>query len=336
MIDLENDRPIIIYGTGNGASVLISRFEKTEILISAVAASDDFARNQIFMGRKVLKISEALKKFPDALVVVAFGSDRPDIIKKIKELNSSYDLIIAEIPLCGDFFDENKYKKDREKIEYCRKLFADKESVCLFDSMLRYKLYNRFEDLMEFTEKREDSLKLLNLHNDMIYADVGAYRGETLYDFKKVYAFEPAEKNFIHLKENIKNRRGEVILVQKAVTQNNKGAYISQNNGRGAKIYDTGIKVETVSLNEYFKDKKVDFIKMDIEGQEKQALLGADKILNRDRPALLISAYHYTDDFYKIPLLINEIYKDVKIYLRREKCFPAWELNVYVKPENQR
>lgn len=333
MIDLENDRPIIIYGTGDGASVLISHLIEKGVSISAVVASDDFARNRTFMGYKVLKISEVLKKLPNALVVVAFGSDRPDIIHKINELNSKHDLIVAEIPLCGDFFDKNIYQKDREKIDFCRGLFADKQSVLLFDSMLRYKLYNRFDDLMEFTEKREESLELLNLNNDMIYADIGAYRGETLYDFKKVYAFEPAEKNFIHLKENIKSRDGEVILIQKAVTQDNKGDYISQNNGRGVKISDKGIKVETVSLNEYFKDKKVDFIKMDIEGQEKQALLGADKILKRDSPALLISAYHYTDDFYKIPILINEIYKDVKIYLRREKCFPAWELNVYVRPD---
>ena len=336
MIDLENNRSIIIYGTGDGASVLISHLENTKIKIDDVAASDEFARDQIFMGHRVLKISEALKKFPDALIVVAFGSDKPDVIQKIKELNSKYDLIIAEIPLFGDFFDENTYKKDIEKIDFCRKLFADKQSVLLFDSMLRYKLYNRFDDLMEFTEKREKSLEVLNLNNNMIYADVGAYRGETLYDFKKVYAFEPAEKNFIHLREYIKNRDGKVTIIQKAVTQNNDEAYLSQNNGRGAKISDTGIKVETISLNEYFADKKVDFIKMDIEGQEKQALIGADKILNRDRPALLISAYHYTDDFYKIPILINKIYKDVKIYLRREKCFPAWELNVYVRPENHR
>lgn len=335
MIDLENDRPIIIYGTGDGASVLISHLIEKGVSISAVAASDDFARNRTFMGYKVLKISEALKKFPNALVVVAFGSDRPDVIQKIKELNSKHDLIVAEIPLCGDFFDENICQKDREKIDFCRGLFADKQSVLLFDSMLRYKLYNRFDDLMEYTEKREESLELLNLNNDMIYADIGAYRGETLYDFKKVYAFEPAEKNFIHLKENIKSRDGEVTLIQKAVTQDNKGAYISQNNGRGVKISDKGIKVETVSLNEYFKDKRVDFIKMDIEGQEKQALLGADKILKRDRPKLLISAYHYLDDFYKIPILINEIYRDVKIYLRREKCFPAWELNVYIRPDNK-
>lgn len=335
MIDLENDRPIIIYGTGDGASVLISHLIEKSVSISAVAASDDFARNRIFMGYKVLKISEVLKKLPNALVVVAFGSDRPDVIHKINELNSKHDLIVAEIPLCGDFFDKNIYQKDREKIDFCRGLFADKQSVLLFDSMLRYKLYNRFDDLMEFTEKREESLELLNLNNDMIYADIGAYRGETLDDFKKVYAFEPAEKNFIHLKENIKIRDGEVIPIQKAVTQDNKGAYISQNNGRGVKISDKGIKVETVSLNEYFKDKRVNFIKMDIEGQEKQALIGADKILKRDRPALLISAYHYTDDFYKIPILINEIYKEVKIYLRREKCFPAWELNVYVRPDNK-
>lgn len=50
-----------------------------------------------------------------------------------------------------------------------------------------------------------------------------------------------------------------------------------------------------------------DYIKMDIEGYEKEALLGAASYL-RDRETILaISAYHRPDDFFAIPLCIQEL-----------------------------
>jgi hypothetical protein len=58
------------------------------------------------------------------------------------------------------------------------------------------------------------------------------------------------------------------------------------------------------------------FIKMDIEGAEYDALLGAAKVIQRDRPILAICVYHTQSDIWRIPLLIHEMLPEHLLYLR--------------------
>ena len=55
------------------------------------------------------------------------------------------------------------------------------------------------------------------------------------------------------------------------------------------------------------KLERVDFIKMDIEGSEKEALRGAAATLRRLRPRLTICAYHKSEDPVAIPELVHAI-----------------------------
>ncbi|MDD7177491.1 MAG: FkbM family methyltransferase, partial [Lachnospiraceae bacterium] len=63
--------------------------------------------------------------------------------------------------------------------------------------------------------------------------------------------------------------------------------------------------VETISL-----------LKMDIEGAEYQALLGAKNHIQNDHPVLAISVYHSNEDLLRIPRLIHDICPDYRFYLR--------------------
>ena len=68
------------------------------------------------------------------------------------------------------------------------------------------------------------------------------------------------------------------------------------------------ITVETTTIDEYFKNIKIGFIKMDIEGAERRALTGGMHTIKRDRPILAISIYHGLDDIVGIPkMLMNEL-----------------------------
>ena len=55
------DRPIVMYGTGNGADRIFSVFGRLGITVSAIFASDGFVRSRTFHGIPV--VSSSLSPF---------------------------------------------------------------------------------------------------------------------------------------------------------------------------------------------------------------------------------------------------------------------------------
>ncbi|WP_233709106.1 FkbM family methyltransferase, partial [Helicobacter muridarum] len=58
------------------------------------------------------------------------------------------------------------------------------------------------------------------------------------------------------------------------------------------------------------------FIKMDIEGEEMNALKGMIDIITAYQPILAISVYHAPTDVYTIPKYIASLNKHYKVYFR--------------------
>ena len=82
------------------------------------------------------------------------------------------------------------------------------------------------------------------------------------------------------------------------------------------------------TLDQSLKDKKVTFIKMDVETYELKALQGAKEIITRQTPKLAISAYHYLSDLWEVPLAIKEMVPEYKIYLRHHSPV-VWDTDCY-------
>ncbi|MEW6512981.1 MAG: FkbM family methyltransferase [Pseudomonadota bacterium] len=61
---------------------------------------------------------------------------------------------------------------------------------------------------------------------------------------------------------------------------------------------------------------RVDFIKMDIEGAELEALKGAEESICRHRPKLAISIYHRLPDFWEIAQWVDGLGLGYRFYLR--------------------
>lgn len=81
-------------------------------------------------------------------------------------------------------------------------------------------------------------------------------------------------------------------------------------------VDETAIPLDTIdNLLASGRIPRVDVIKLDIEGSEVAALLGARETILRHRPMLAISAYHRNDDMATIPALVASIAPDYRFYL---------------------
>jgi len=139
------------------------------------------------------------------------------------------------------------------------------------------------------------------IHEGDIVIDVGANIGYYTLIFAqlvgksgKVIAFEPESKNFEILKKNVEiNNYNNVILEPKIVSEKcgKMKLYVSDSDIVGHRIQKMGtlknfIEVESVTLDDYMEklnlDKKVNFIKIDVEGAEPKVLEGSNKILEKN------------------------------------------------------
>lgn len=150
-----------------------------------------------------------------------------------------------------------------------------------------------------------------------------AYTGEK----GKVYSFEFIPGNLEICVKNLERNpsvSNRIELVQKAVWKRSGEQFYFQDKGPASRVSlsefgDHNGTVESISLDDHVNslaERKCDFIKMDIEGAEMDALLGAQYTLTELSPQLAISVYHRFHDLIDIPLYIKKIQPNYRLYLR--------------------
>jgi hypothetical protein len=82
--------------------------------------------------------------------------------------------------------------------------------------------------------------------------------------------------------------------------------------------YTPKLLVSTLMISSHFI---VDFIKMDIEGSELNALKGAQNTIRKYKPILAICLYHRKKNLLTIPKYIHSLCPEYKFYLRAHSKF---------------
>lgn len=162
---------------------------------------------------------------------------------------------------------------------------------------------------------------------DEVFVDLGAYIGDTILDFvntygedcyQKIYAYEISNDTIDFLKKNT-SQLANIEIRQKAIIDENGNMYIGENSvdASANTVEEKGThEIETTYLDYDIKEP-ITMIKMDIEGSEQKALLGAKNHIQNDHPKLLISVYHNLVDLWKIPTMIEEMCPNTyQFYLR--------------------
>jgi len=138
---------------------------------------------------------------------------------------------------------------------------------------------------------------------------------------EKIWTFEPQYEKIMHpIYDKIVKCGSKIEIVKKVLWDKettlefnellNSAAHVT---GLKPNQPDNSIKVNATTIDNFVQEnniKKVDFIKMDIENAEMQALKGGEKTILRDRPQLAISIYHSKEQFLGIPVYLSEMLKN--------------------------
>lgn len=334
----KDNKPIVVYGMGNGAEKIISILKEYGAEVADIFASDEFVRGHSFLGYKVMKYSEICEKYTDFNVVLAFATHLPDVLEKIRAINSEHSVFAPDVPVAGDGIFTGKYfEENRKKFEYVYNHLADDESKRVYRNIIHFKISGKVNYLFESTEYDKNKIysDILKLGSNETIVDMGAYDGDTIREFtaftngsyRRIYALEPDEKNYKKLLKDTENMQN--------ISSFNIGAWekkdtliFSKKAGRNSKLSAEGVPVKVSDIDSLIDDE-VTMLKMDIEGAELKAIRGCENTIKKYAPKLYICAYHRNEDMFALPLKIWELNKEYKIFFRHSPYIPAWESNFY-------
>ncbi len=342
-------RPIVIYGMGNGADKLIKRLDSLGIKYADIFASDGFVRGHSFHGVRVKSFSEIKELYSDFVIALSFATRLDDVIEMLLSMNEEHTLFVPDMPVSEEeiYFDAEFYNAHYEEIKAAFSALADEESKNVFSSIIQYKLSGRIENLLKNSVAKDEMYSLLPCAEIRAICDIGAYSGDTLKEallyfpnLEKALCIEPDKKTFKRLQkfaDSIADKEIECINAA-AWSSCGEGEFSLSGNRNssvlGASTESYQHKSDAVSLLtlDSLCPSDVDYIKYDVEGSEREALIGSSETIKKHKPALLVSLYHKSRDIFELINLLSAQYPYYRFYLRRLRCLPAWEINLIMLP----
>ena len=177
-----------------------------------------------------------------------------------------------------------------------------------------------------------------------VFVDCGAFDGDSVRAFLQrkrsflgqIIAIEPDPQNCQNLKHYLatlpETVRANASALQVALGSEARRVRFSATGTAGSAVGDGMAEVDCATLDGILRNGGVaTFIKMDVEGAEHEALLGAREVITRTAPVLAICLYHRPEDLWQIPLLIKSLTDQYRLFLRRysDEC---WESVCYAIP----
>jgi FkbM family methyltransferase len=246
---------------------------------------------------------------------------------------------------CLTFGQPTKLLESEADIRRAASLWHDKASVAEYEAQVVWRLSLDYAALGASCSPREIYFPedLVRPIDDEVFVDCGAFSGDTIADFiakraghfAQIIAVEPDGVNSAALRDRIKawERDGVApVTVEQVAAGSRRATLPFQTTGTAGSAVGSGTEmVQVVPLDEILKGRRPTYIKFDVEGAEKDALLGGATTIRENMPVLAVCLYHKPQDLWELPLLIQSIQPGYRMFLRRysDEC---WETVCYAVP----
>jgi FkbM family methyltransferase len=353
---------LVLFGAGNLGRKTLAGLRKVDIEPLAFTDNNPLLWNKPIDGLQVLSPQDAANKFGKSAAFIitiwrAIGGDR-----QARRQQSLFDLNCNRVVSFGYLFWKyadiflphycldvpHKAYQHADELRNAFYLWGDDASRNEYLAQLRFRMLLDFDGLPSpVAHKQYFADNLFNLRQDEAFIDIGAFDGDTIQEFlrrqesifNKIVAFEPDPENYKKLQSYlltlpISTRERITALHLAAGDKRTKISFEAKGTVQSFVSEAGKLEVDCVPLDEIVGDTLPTFIKMDIEGSEVDALIGARHTIANSLPILAICVYHRPDHLWCIPLFIRSLSDQYRFFLRPhdEEC---WDLVCYAVPVNR-
>ena len=326
---IKGNGKIYIFGLTGYAKTIYNFFNERDIKI--LGFIDNITNNEEFLGEKVFRLNEVED---DAYIIISVIEGRPKTIYNLL-LRSGYKNIIdyfdfnfvfpKEFPIP---FNDNNYQlifNHFNELEFVYNKLVDDTSRKMFLDIIDFRLnFNYYDHSFIFIPEQQYFEPFFPFENIRVFVDAGGYDGLTtlkaiksFHNLEKVYYIEPFPASMIKSKEILsKVNTCEIFYIDSAISSDNLLKFITDDKGSANHLLDNGNVEVKVSTLDNLVDENVDYIKLDIEGEELNAIIGSNRIIKECKPFLAVCIYHNQSHFWQIPISILNINPYYRIYLR--------------------
>ena len=148
---------------------------------------------------------------------------------------------------------------------------------------------------------------LFDFADNEVYVDGGSFDGDTIRSFIErvhgrfdaIYGFEPDPVTFAKLKNNFSNEP-RVHPIHAGLYSHEGTLRFRDDASRGAIFADDGeIEMPVSTIDDVLGERRLTYVKMNIEGAEIDALKGGRNAIHKWQPRLAISVYHRASDLWR-------------------------------------
>jgi FkbM family methyltransferase len=319
--------PVVIYGDGWYAPYVRQFLARAGVAVAGAFVDDGFTASA-----GTVSFEEICRRFGKFNIVIGFANARVARTKLEGRARGQvagvyfFDVIGA---LLGYKMDRAYVELHKERFALVRDLLADELSKQTYAAFLGAKLSGLADGLYDVLRKDQYFPEgIIGLTESEVFADGGAYTGDTLLTFirktggkyARCYAFEPEPENAAALSAKAGQRglRDVSVIAKGLWSKAAKLRFAAAEGTTGSAISETGgASIEVDTIDNLAPDAT--YIKLDVEGAELEALKGAAETIRRNRPKLAVCLYHKPEDLLEIPEFIKALVPEYRFFLRQHQ-----------------